>query len=56
MYQDDLGNVWASYEDYQDYLKMVSEITKLSDEVLENVVKENVKTENKIVESGQNNE
>lgn len=56
MYQDEFGNLWASYEDYQDYLKIASQITSLPDELLETVVKEELSTEHKKVESGQNNE
>ena len=56
MYQDEYGNLWASYEHYQDYLKIASQITSISDELLDTVVKEDVLIENKKVESGQNNE
>ena len=56
MYQDEYGNLWASYEDYQDYLKISSEIASISDELLEKTISEEISSKHTKVESGQNNE
>ena len=37
MYQDEYGNLWASYEDYQNYLKIASQISSISDDEIEKV-------------------
>lgn len=56
MYQDEYGNLWASYEDYQNYLKIASQISSISDDEIEKVVKEQIRNEKDKIESGQNNE
>ena len=56
MYKDEYGNIWASYEDYQEYLNVASQISSLSTDMLEAVIKGKIEEENEKVESGQSNE
>lgn len=61
MYKDEYGNVWASYEDYQTYLKEISEEDndnqQVVNELIGNFLSNSMNTKNdKSIESGQKNE
>ena len=62
MYKDEFGNIWASYEDYQTYLKEVAEDDNNNQHVVNELIGSYLNSsldkskDNKYIESGKNNE